>query len=139
MQALKVFANTDLLLLWIGQVVSQAGTRMYQMAMLWWLLAKHSGGSGMQLGVFMVLGALPTIVLVKPIGRLIERSSSKMLLVMCDVLSTVVVLGIWWLLYVDRMSVEAAYLAGFLVPLIHAVFNPTLNKSVAEIAPPDQI
>jgi hypothetical protein len=138
-EAFKVFANRDLLLLWLGQVVSQAGTRVYQIAMLWWLLAKNPGGSGMQLGYFMVLGAIPSIVFVKPIGRLIERSRSRLLLVTCDVLAAAVVSVVTWLLYADRMSVEAAYIAGFLVPLVQAVFNPTLNKSIAEIAPPELV
>lgn len=138
MQALSVFRNRDLLLLWGGQVTSQAGTRMYQIAMLWWLM-KREGGSGVHLGLFMVFGALPQILLVKPIGRLIDRTPSRRLLVGCDVLSAAVVFAITGLLYAGQMSVPAAYVAGFLVPLLHAVFNPTLNKAVAEIAPPELI
>lgn len=135
----KVFTNRDLFLLWLGQVTSQVGTRMYQIALLWWLTVQISGESGNPAGIFMALGALPSVLLVKPIGLLVERSRSKRLLITCDVISALVVGVITWLLYDGRMSVGAAYVAGFLVALSHAVFNPALSKSVAEISPPELI
>lgn len=135
----KVFTNRDLFLLWLGQVTSQVGTRMYQIALLWWLTVQITGESTNPAGVFMALGALPTVLLVKPIGLLVERSRAKVLLIACDVIAAAVVALITWLLYAGQMTVGAAYVAGFLVALLHAVFNPTLSKSVAEIAPPDLI
>ena len=32
----------DFRLVWFGQVLSQGGTRLYQIALLWWLLDKSS-------------------------------------------------------------------------------------------------
>ena len=53
--------NPDFLLIWAGQVLSQSGGRMYQMAMIWWLLAGKSDASGTLVGTFMVMTALPSL------------------------------------------------------------------------------
>ena len=81
-----VLRNRDFALLWLGQVLSQAGSRMYQIAILWWLLGRAGPeGGGLAVGTFLVLSALPSILLVGPIGRLVDRFPSRRILVVADV------------------------------------------------------
>jgi len=134
-----IFRNVDFLLLWIGQCLSQAGTRMYQIAIVWWILSAVQGGGGRELGTFLVMGALPSIVLVKWIGSVVDRSRSKPVLVASDAAAFIIVALIGWALQRSLLSVPAVYLAGLLVAVTEAFFNPTVNKAVAELVDEDDI
>src|SRR5688572_23265725 len=102
--------NPSFLLVWLGQICSQSGGRMYQMAMIWWILTTGTEGTGKLVGLFMVMAALPSILFVKVIGRRIDRSSSQRLLVGCDAVAAATVglvaysLHAGWLA-LDRKSV----------------------------------
>ena len=127
-----ILRNRNILLIWLGQVLSQVGTRMYQLALAWWILSH--GGSGRQMGLFMMMGALPALLLVKVIGKTVDRLPSRPLLVACDGLSCAVVLAAAWMLQSSQMTLGWLYLAGFLVAGSQAFFDPALNKAVAAAA-----
>ncbi|MEK7745451.1 MAG: hypothetical protein AAB576_02185, partial [Elusimicrobiota bacterium] len=38
--------DRDMLLVWSGQSLSQAGTRLYQIALAWWIVSRGGGGQG---------------------------------------------------------------------------------------------
>ncbi len=128
-----IFRNVDFLLLWIGQCLSQAGTRMYQIAIVWWILSVVPGGGGKELGLFLVMGAIPSIALVKWIGSVVDRTRSKPILVASDFAAFLIVTLLGWALQHSLLTVPAVYLAGLLVAVTEAFFNPTVNKAVAEL------
>ncbi|MGV8124239.1 MAG: MFS transporter [Candidatus Xenobiia bacterium LiM19] len=134
-----IFRNVDFLLLWVGQCLSQAGTRMYQIAIVWWILSFVPGGGGKELGLFLVMGVIPSIVLVKWIGSVVDRTRSKPVLVASDAAAFVIVAIIGWALQHSLLTVPAVYLAGLLVAVTEAFFNPTINKAVAEIVDENDI
>jgi len=135
-----VLRNRDFALLWLGQVFSQAGSRMYQIAILWWLLgAAGEAAAGRTVGIFLVLSALPSILFVGPIGRRIDRSSSRRVLVTADGCAAVVIGLVTAALYRGALTTAAAYAAGFAVALAQAFIDPTLNKAVPELVDPDDI
>lgn len=119
-------------LIWAGQILSQAGTRMYQIALVWWIVSRSAAGTGRDLGLFMVAGALPAILFVKPIGQLIDSTRSKRLLVACDLLGCAVVSGVGLVLASSRLGLPAVLVSSFLIALSAAVFDPTLNRALAE-------
>ncbi len=131
-----ILRNRDMALIWIGQTLSQAGTRMYQIALVWWIVTRSTTGAGLSLGLFLVAGALPAILFVKPIGRLIDSQGSKGLLVACDILCFAVVSGVGFLFVEARLNFPAILISGFLVAGLAAVFDPTLNKALAQAVPP---
>lgn len=134
-----ILRNGDFLFLWLGQCLSQAGTRMYQIAILWWLVSTISQRQGMAIGFFLVMGALPSILLVKYIGLAIDRSRSKTILVSFDLVAFVVIVIVGILLQRSLLSLPAVYLAGLLVALSEAFYNPTLNKAIPEVVEREDI
>ena len=64
------------------------GTRMYQIALAWWIVTP--GGGGKEVGLFMVAGALPALAFVKLIGRVVDRHQSRSVLITCDLCAFVV-------------------------------------------------
>ncbi|MBI4422992.1 MAG: MFS transporter [Elusimicrobia bacterium] len=123
-----------MLLIWLGQLLSQAGTRMYQIALVWWLLG--AGGSGREIGLFLVAGALPGLVLANWIGRAVDRFPSRPLLVGFDLGALAVVAAVGWALAADALTVPWLLVSGLLVAACQAVFDPALNKAVGELVEP---
>lgn len=134
-----VLRNRNFLLLWGGQVFSQAGTRIYQIAMLWWILGRSAGSGGRETGLFLVIGALPGILLVKTIGHTVDRLRTKSLLVVCDLTALVVTLAVTALLWRDQLPLWGAFLAGFVLALLQAFLDPTMSKAVPELVEPEDI
>src|ERR1035437_4053489 len=121
--------NPAIRFLWIGQVLSQAGTRMFQIAITWWLLSRGNGSVGLRLALFLVLCALPGILLAKKIGHWLHLHPTRSLLLASDGLAFFVTLGL--LIFWDRSGVFSAVLAtGLLLSFFQSIIDPGLNKAV---------
>jgi MFS family permease len=105
---------------------------MYQIALMWWILST-AGGGGREVGAFLICGALPSILLVKRIGRLIERRHGRDVLLRCYLSAFVVIGVIASALFGSFLTLHMVYAAGFLTSLLQAFIDPTLNKMLPEI------
>lgn len=132
-------ANADFRRLWLGEVLSQAGTRAYQIAILWWILSRDALAPGLAMGVFLVLGALPSLLFVRPIGRLIDRAPARRILVLADLAAAAVAAGVAGLHLAGRLSLPAVCAAGFALAWLQALIDPTLNKAVPEVTRPEEL
>ena len=63
-----------------GRLVFASAGRMFQIAMIWWLLGHASAGPGKLVGGFMVMAALPPLLLVRIIGNAVDRLPAKRIL-----------------------------------------------------------
>ena len=134
-----LYRNPNFVLLWVGQILSQSGGRMYQMAMIWWILSIGLEGSGKYVGLFMVMAALPSILLVKKIGNTIDNGNSKRILVTCDVLAASIVGLVGLLVFKNWLALPFAFVAGFVAATLQAHIDPTLNRAIQEIVPPEDV
>lgn len=117
----------------MGQVLSQSGNRMYQIALVWWLLSNVSEGSGKYIGLFMVACALPSILFVKKIGSQIEKLSGRNILIRSDLMASLLLFLAAMLIYVGLFRVSYIFIFGFLMAILQAFIDPTLNKVVPEV------
>ncbi|MDD5628276.1 MAG: MFS transporter [Elusimicrobia bacterium] len=129
--------NRNIGLIWFGQALSQGGTRMYQIALAWWIVS--AGGGGKEVGLFMVAGAVPALLFVKPIGRVVDSRPSRSVLVACDLAAFVVTAAAAVLFRLDRLGFAGACAAGFLLASAQALFDPALSKAVAVAAAPEDL
>lgn len=127
-----VLRHRDFFLLWTSQVLSQAGNRMFQIAVAWWILSNISESSGTYLAIFMVLGSLPSIFLVKWIGRVIDRNPSRRVLLTNDTLGITLTL-ILTFIFSHQVHIAAILASGLLFALFQGMIEPTLNKAVPEL------
>lgn len=125
--------NPRFLLLWLGQFLSQAGVRLGQIALLWWIMTSEIQGSGKEVGLFMVLAALPPLLLAGAVGRLVDRRPLQGLLagsaLACALASCVAAA----LLYGSRLDFWGACAANLLLSALQALADPALNKAAAEL------
>lgn len=132
-------SNRNLFFLWVGQILSQAGTRLYQIATLWWLLSLEDSSGGVRMGLFLVASALPALVFVKPIGRAVDGFRTKPLLMLCDASAALCTLVLFACLTADRFAFLAVFATGFALALFQAVIDPALNKAVPELVEPEGV
>lgn len=125
--------NNSFTLVWLGQVLSQSGARMYQLAIVWWIVSSKSVGAGKGVGLFMVAVALPSILLARRIGKLVDSRSRQLLLVTADA-SASVLLGLSNLA-IRESGPNFFFLLGLgaLGACLQCVIDPTLNKSLNEL------
>ncbi|MBU1107783.1 MAG: MFS transporter [Candidatus Riflebacteria bacterium] len=128
-----LFAQRQFFRLWLGQVTSQAGTRVYQIAIVWWILTSSAEHGGFSLGAFMVAGALPSLLFYKLIGRVVDRMPAKVMLVACDLSSAALMGYIAWCLSNETLTLEMAYIFGFLVAVAEGFFNPAITKCLPSL------
>lgn len=129
-----VLRNCDFALVWAGQVLSQGGTRMYQIGVVWWLLTQvDSPHAGLAAGAFLLVGALPTLVLAPVIGRVLTRVPSKTVMLRAEVLAAVTSGGLALLTATTTVPAAVVYVAACVLAVCQAFFDPCLTKSVPEL------
>lgn len=128
-----LFAHRQFFRLWLGQVTSQAGTRVYQIAIVWWILSVSAEHSGFALGTFMVAGALPSLLFFRLIGRVVDRMPAKFMLVACDLTSAALMGYVAWCLSTNTLTLGTTYLFGFLVAIAEGFFNPAITKCLPSL------
>ncbi|KJK49678.1 hypothetical protein UK23_13080 [Lentzea aerocolonigenes] len=124
-------------LVWFGQVLSQGGTRLYQIALLWWLLDQLPASSrGLAAGAFLVVGVLPSLTLVGYIGRLISRMPSRTVMLRAE---AVAFLAVTSLVLIGDPPVWSVYVVGLVLATCQAFFDPTLMKALPELVSPADV
>jgi DHA3 family macrolide efflux protein-like MFS transporter len=125
------------LLLWIGQVLSAAGDRLYAMAVLW--LALELTGSTEVMAAISAAESMVTMAVGLLIGAVIDHWHRVRTILTIDVIRAVIVL-----------AVPVAYLCGKLdaslivalcigMAALDAVFNPALDAVLPSLVPAHQL
>jgi MFS family permease len=125
--------NRDIRLLWISQVLSQAGNRMFQISVAWWILKQTTESSGLALATFMILGALPSIVFVRWIGKIVDSQSARKILLTSDLLGVATALALVACLLSGITSHVVIFISGLLFAIFSAFIDPTLGKCVGDL------
>ncbi|WP_078613266.1 MFS transporter [Streptomyces katrae] len=119
---------------WLGQVLTQAGVRMFQVGISWWLIGyATSGDGGFAAGLFMAVSTLPAVVLAPFVARAIARFAHRSLLRTAagGAGAAAAALAVW--ACASDLPVAAAYAAALALATCQAFFDPCLTTSVPEL------
>lgn len=125
---------------WLGQVLTQAGTRMFQVGTSWWLIGHvASGDGGFAAGMLMALSTLPAVALAPLVARAIARRSHRSLLrgAAAGAGTAAAALAGWAAL--SDLPVVAVYAAALALATCQAFFDPCLTTSVPELVDDEDI
>ncbi|WP_405575509.1 MFS transporter [Streptomyces sp. NBC_01167] len=125
---------------WLGQVLTQAGTRMFQVGASWWLIGyAASSDGGLAAGVLMAVSTLPAVALAPLVARAIARHSRRSLLraAAAGAGTAVAALAVW--AAVSDLPVVAVYAAALALATCQAFFDPCLTTSVPELVGDEDI
>ncbi|UQX04433.1 MFS transporter [Streptomyces sp. RerS4] len=119
---------------WLGQVLTQAAVRMFQVGVSWWLVA-HAvrDGAGLASGLFMAACTLPAVALAPVVARAVARFAHRSVLRNSAALAGTVaaVLALW--AGAGGLPLPAVYGAALALATCQAFFDPCLTTSVPEL------
>ncbi|MFF4532290.1 MFS transporter [Streptomyces sp. NPDC001407] len=125
---------------WLGQVLTQAAVRMFQVGVSWWLVAYAvSGGNGLASGLFMAVSTLPAVALAPVVARAIARVAHRTLLRTAAGAAGVVATALAGWAYASDLPLAAAYAATLALATCQAFFDPCLTTSVPELVDDEDI
>src|SRR5690625_612825 len=93
----KQGCNRNVMLYLFGRMVSDTGTSMHLMIMSLYII--ESGGSVAEIGGFSFISLLPLLLIYAFVGVIGDRFNRKKVMIITDVISTGVILGLALLSY----------------------------------------
>lgn len=119
---------------WLGQVLTQAAVRMFQVGVSWWIVAYavHDTG-GLASGLFMAACTLPAVALAPVVAAAVARFAHRSVLRTAAALAggTAGALALW--AYGGGPPLATVYAAGLALATCQAFFDPCLTTSVPEL------
>ncbi|MFE1793357.1 MFS transporter [Streptomyces sp. NPDC059525] len=119
---------------WLGQVLTQAAVRMFQVGTAWWIVAYAvDDARGLASGLFMAACTLPAValapVVASAVARFVHRSVLRTAAALAGGASGA--LALW--ASGGGLPLAAVYAAGLALAACQAFFDPCLTTSVPEL------
>ena len=132
----EVLKNRNFFLLWIGQIISQLGDCLDQMALIAFVYAK-SPGSTLSIAKILSFTIIP-VFLVGPIaGVYVDRWDRRRIMYICDILRAALVLCI--AVSLMNKSLGWVYLIIFIIFSIGRFFVPAKMSIIPELVAPKHL
>ncbi|MCX5192361.1 MFS transporter [Streptomyces sp. NBC_00249] len=119
---------------WLGQVLTQAAVRMFQVGVSWWIVAYAVHDTrGLASGLFMAACTLPAVALAPVVAGAVARFAHRSVLRTAAALAGGAsgALALW--AYGGGLPLAAVYAAGLALAACQAFFDPCLTTSVPEL------
>jgi len=137
---ISAIRNRNLLMLWLSEATSQIGTRMYSLALAWWILNTETENSGMKMSILMICSFLPPILFGKFTGPRIDRARSlRGLLHRAYFAGFCVALALFVLFKLGYTFLPVFCLGAFAIACVQMFIDPSLQKAVPQVVPPAEI
>ncbi len=133
--------NRNFVLLWQGQMVSRIGNQAFAVAMMSWTM-EVTGSASIMAGL-MLASSLPGIVLGPVAGTLADRVSRKWILVACDTLSGLSILGLALPFFVPNVDQQVLIYCvaamAFILGVLQAFFQPAAMAAIPDLVPREKV
>jgi DHA3 family macrolide efflux protein-like MFS transporter len=129
---MKLLREKDFLLLWLGQGVSNVGSSIYSLAIVW-LIAEMTG-SAKSVSLFFMILSVPTILIGPLAGVWVERWPKRAVIVITDLIRGLLSLGM-----VFTSSLAVIYALAFLSTVSGLFFSPAIKSALPRIVEKDDL
>lgn len=133
----KKTINANLILLLLGRVVSDTGTGIQMVIMPLYII--DVGGSAATIGLFSFLSLVPVLIAYPFAGVLGDRLNRKMIMVVTDIASAIVIMGLAFGAYANRMSLILLLSVQVIVSLLNGLFDPATKGMLPQLVAPDKL
>lgn len=132
----KLFSeNRQFRRLWLASVISQIGNWFNYIAIF--VLLTNLTGSGHAVSWFLIAKFIPTSVLGPAAGVIADRFSRKAIMIACDLLRAVVVLGFLLVRHADQVWI--IYALALLQESLWTFADPARRASIPNLCRPDEL
>lgn len=135
LSGLRLHLGQRFYLLLAGESLSMCSGSLVEFALGIWIYS-HSGSVADFAGAVLAV-TWPPVLILPLAGALADRLDRKYLIVGSDVLLSLILALLGWLLWSDRMQLIHLYLFNCIASIIAAVRQPAYQAVVAAIVPPD--
>jgi len=140
MQPTKLL-NKHFVLLFQGQLVSQIGSSVYLVALIFWV--KHATDSATLIGLLAMVSTIPGILLGPFGGTIADHFSRKRIIVIGDILNGIFISSIAVVMYISpdstQLIITLMFIEAVIGGTIMAVFRPAIAASIPDIVPSKNI
>ena len=123
--------NRNILLFGAGRFVSLIGTNMYQFAAGLYVL--QLTGSGTKFALTLILGTLPRVIAAPVAGVLADRVNRKHVAVLTDLLSGLLLAGLWMISMFGSITVNQIYVSMVFLSIFNTFFDISIEAAKPEI------
>lgn len=138
--AQSVFKNKDYVLLFLGSLVSNMGTAVYNFSISLYIL--HLTGDVAKAGIYMSFGGLVFFAFALFGGAIVDRLNKVAVVFMTDYLNGAVILIAAFLIFSGletRTTIIVLYIVSFILGMNSALFNPAARSLPAHILEEEQL
>lgn len=121
----------NMILFLLGKLVSLLGSRMMSFAIGLYVL--NITGSAMSFALTMIISNIPTIILSPIAGALADQANRKLIVVLMDILSGIMLVGIFVLSKIYGLKLILIYSSTFFLSLFNTFFNVAMEASLPNI------
>ncbi|MGE6362750.1 MFS transporter [Bacillus paramycoides] len=118
----------NIILFLIGKFISMFGSSIYNFAISFYILKET--GSGLSFAISLALGTIPSILCGPISGVVSDKVDRKKMVILMDVLSGMVILGLFTVAMVDQLNVHYIYIATVLLAICNTFFETPLGASI---------
>lgn len=131
------FWNLNFILLWQGQLVSNFGDSVYDIALGFWILAK-TGSTGL-MGMLMATAVIPRVFLSPIAGTFVDRHNRKKILIVTDIIRGVIISFVGVAALSSFIQIWMVLLGGIVLGICGSFFNPAVQSSIPDIVPKNKL
>ncbi|MFH1778309.1 MAG: MFS transporter [Candidatus Omnitrophota bacterium] len=132
-----ILKNKNFFLLWLGQIISQFGDRLNQMALIA-LVYMRNPGSAFAMAKLLSFTIIPAFVVGPVAGAYVDRWDRKKTMIFCDLTRSLLVLFIPFVLIKLPYSAPL-YITVFLIFSISCFFIPSKLSIIPDIVPQEKL
>ena len=133
----EVLSERNFFLLWVGQIISQFGDRLNQMALIA-IVYVRTPGSPFELAKFFSFTIIPSFFVSPIAGAFIDRWDRKRTMIGCDILRGLIVFAIS-LLFLNLTPTFPIYTAVFLIFAVSCFFLPARLAIIPDLVPKEKL
>lgn len=133
----EVLSERNFFLLWVGQIISQFGDRLNQMALIA-IVYSRAPGSPFELAKFFSFTIIPSFFVSPIAGAFIDRWDRKRTMIGCDILRGLIVFMIP-LLFLNLTPTFPIYTAVFLIFAVSCFFLPARLAIIPDLVSKEKL
>ncbi len=135
--AMGVRERSNFFLAICGQAVSLFGSQIYTFAIGLYVL--RLTGSGQSFGITLMLGVLPSVLLGPFAGNWADRLNKKAIIVTADLVSAVVMVGIYFYAMANSLTLGMIYGATLVLSVTSTFLSSTFSSAAVDIVKQERL
>lgn len=129
--------NSNFMLFLIGRMVSDTGTSIQMMIMPIYII--DAGGDAATIGLFSFISLVPALLVYPFAGVIGDRMNRKKIMVITDLISAGVILGLAIISHFDRMSMTLLLTSMAIISLLNGLFDPATRAMLPQLVAKDKL